>query len=44
MALCPEGSDGGEIAAFICEETHGPDLMGAERQDGFVRDGVGRVS
>ena len=44
MAMHPESADGGEIAAFIREETHWPDLMNAERQDGFVRDGVSRVS
>jgi hypothetical protein len=44
MAVRPEISDGGEIAAFIREEAHGPALLGTERQDGFVRDGVSRVS
>jgi hypothetical protein len=44
MAMHPESADGGEIAAFIREETHWPDLMNAERQDGFVRDGVSRVA
>lgn len=43
MAVRPESPDGGEIAAFIREEAHGPALLGTERQDGFVRDGVSRV-
>ena len=38
-----ESPDGGEIATFIREEAHWPALLGAEGQDGFVRDGVSRV-
>jgi hypothetical protein len=44
MAVCPKSSDRGEIAALICEETHCQDLWRTERHDGFVRDGIGRVS
>ena len=43
MAVRPENSNRGEIAAFIREETHWPDLLGTERQDGFVGDRVGRI-
>ena len=41
--MYPESSDGGEIATFSREEAHWPALLGTERQDGFVRDGVSRV-
>jgi hypothetical protein len=43
MALCAQRSNCGEIAAFIRQEAHWADLWGTERQDGFVRDGVGRI-
>jgi hypothetical protein len=39
----PESANGSEIAAFVREETHWPNLWGTEFQDGFVRDGVGCV-
>ena len=43
VTVSPEGSNCGEIAAFIREESHRPDLLETKRHDGFVRDGVGRI-
>jgi hypothetical protein len=43
VAVRPERSNGREIAAFVCQETHCQDLWRTERDYSFVRDGVGRI-
>jgi len=42
MAACPESTNCGEIAAFVCQKTHWPDLLGTESQDGLVGNGISR--
>jgi hypothetical protein len=44
VTFTPQGANRGEIAAFIGEEAHRPELLGTERHDGFVRDGIGCIS
>jgi hypothetical protein len=50
MSVSTKGTDCGEIAAFVGEETHFPvtplrqlGLLGPKLEDGFVRDSLSRI-